>query len=70
MFCYNPEICQPLSANVYGVPSADWAVCTLNLPSCECGKETCIDVKNSTIILISNLVLQINVQAVFHYDCA
>ena len=32
---FNPEICQSLSVNVYGVKSADRIVCTLNLPSCD-----------------------------------
>ena len=32
-------------------------------------KETCIDVKNAIILLISNLVFQIIFQAVFHCDC-
>ena len=51
------------------VKSVDWTVCTLN--KLRCGKETRIDVTNSTILLlISNLVFQINFQAVFRYDCA
>ena len=44
---FNSEICQPLSVNVYGVKSMNWALCTLNLPSCDAGKKlvlmsTCI----------------------------
>ena len=68
----NPEICQPLSVNVYEVKSGDGAVCTLKLRAGICAKETCVNVKNSTTLLISNLVLvfQINFQAVFHCDCA
>ena len=35
-----------------------------------CRKETCIDVKNLTRLLIFNLVFQINFQAVFNSGCA
>ena len=50
MFCYkwvscgdllrfNFEKCQSLLVNVYGVKSADSAVCTLNLLSCDARKK-------------------------------
>ena len=61
---------QPLSVNVYGVKSAYWTVCTLNLPSCDTGKKHVLMLKNSTILLIFNLVFQVNFQAVFYCDCA
>ena len=57
--------CQPLSIKVYGVKSAD-----IEFGERQCGKESCVDVKNSTVLLISNLVFQINFQAVFQCYCA
>ena len=51
---FNSEMCQSLSVNAYGVKSADGqsahGICRAAMR-----EETCIDVKNSTVLLIFNL---------------
>ena len=67
----NLKICQPLSVNAYSGGKnlvTAWAVCTLILASCDAGKK--LYVKKISNTFISNLVFQINFQAVFLYDCA